>query len=265
MFNHHESYALMTAVFVHGNPESAAIWSELIPHLGRTDVLTLSPPGFGAPIPSGFGASADDYLDWLSGELIQIKGPVDLVGHDWGGIHVMRIAMERPELIRSWATDLAGGFDPDYAWHEMARMWQSPDGEKSIKLILESPVEERAARYASLGMSVGTATKIANGFNEGMGRCILSLYRSATQPAMSTWGERLHEAVAKPGLVIIATDDNLVGGEVYARRSAEKCGASVAVLRGLGHWWMSQAPRRSAGVLAGFWSTLDEQVPSTQT
>ena len=35
----------MPAVFVHGNPESAAIWDELFTHLARKDVVALSPPG----------------------------------------------------------------------------------------------------------------------------------------------------------------------------------------------------------------------------
>ena len=39
----------MPAVFVHGNPETADIWDLLIPKLNRDDVITLSPPGFGAP------------------------------------------------------------------------------------------------------------------------------------------------------------------------------------------------------------------------
>lgn len=85
----------MPAVFVHGNPESAAIWDELFTHLQRKDVVALSPPGFGAPVPAGFDATADAYLAWLVAELEGIDGPVDLVGHDWGGGHVMRVAMRR--------------------------------------------------------------------------------------------------------------------------------------------------------------------------
>jgi pimeloyl-ACP methyl ester carboxylesterase len=247
----------MPVVLVHGNPENTAIWSDLIPYLGRDDVTALSPPGFGAEVPPGFGATADEYRDWLAAELARMDGPIDLVGHDWGGLLVLRIAMELPQIVRSWATDVAGGFDPEYVWHDMARVWQTPgEGEQSVRRIAETPVVARARRYESLGMSGATAAKIAGGFNEVMGRCILSLYRSAAQPAMAKWGERLHEAACKPGLVIIATEDHLVGGEVLARRSAEKCGASVAVLRGLGHWWMSQAPERGAGVLTGFWASL---------
>ena len=64
----------MTLVLVNGNPETAAIWSPLITELGRDDTVTLSPPGFGAPLPDGFGATYDDYVAWLTGELDAI-GP----------------------------------------------------------------------------------------------------------------------------------------------------------------------------------------------
>ena len=75
-----------------------------------------------------------------------------------------------------------------------------------------------------------------------MGRCILALYRSAAQPAMTEWGRELEAAERRPGLVIIATADPFTGGEELARRSAERFGAAVAVLEGLGHWWMLQDP-----------------------
>jgi pimeloyl-ACP methyl ester carboxylesterase len=72
----------MPVVFVHGVPEVAAIWTPLLAELGRDDAITLSPPGFGAPVPDGFGATSDEYLAWLTGELAGISGPVDLIGHD---------------------------------------------------------------------------------------------------------------------------------------------------------------------------------------
>ena len=48
---------VVTVVFVHGVPETAAIWDPLIAALGRDDVVALSPPGFGAPVPEGFEAT----------------------------------------------------------------------------------------------------------------------------------------------------------------------------------------------------------------
>ena len=43
----------MAAVFIHGNTETAAIWGPPVWLLSRDDVVLLSPPSFGAPIPVG--------------------------------------------------------------------------------------------------------------------------------------------------------------------------------------------------------------------
>lgn len=248
----------MTVAFVHGNPETDAIWDELISHLKRTDVVKLSPPGFGAPVPEGFGATSDEYVDWLAAEVEKLEAPVDLVGHDWGGGHVARLALKRPELIRSWTTDIAGCFDPEYTWHDLAQVWQTPGaGEEAVKQMASAPKEARAQQFQGLGMSADAAKRVSEGVNEDMGRCILALYRSAAQPKMKEWFEQLGSLKGKPGLVIIATEDHYTGGEKLARRSAERAGAQVAVLDGLGHWWMCQDPKRGAEALDGFFASLD--------
>jgi pimeloyl-ACP methyl ester carboxylesterase len=244
------------AVFVHGNPETAAIWGPLLAELHHPDAVTLSPPGFGAPVPDGFGATADDYVAWLASELEKQVGPVDLVGHDWGGGHVMRIAMDRPDLIRSWAMDIAGCFAPDYVWHDLAQVWQTPGaGEEAVAGMAALPVEERASLFEALGMTPDVAVLVAEASDEAMGRCILALYRSAAQPAMAQLGEQLGAAAARPGLMIIPTEDGYTGGETRARWSSEQCGAEVAVLEGLGHWWMMQDPAAGAAALQRFWGS----------
>ena len=87
----------MTVVFVHGNPETDAVWDPLVEQLDRDDVVRLSPPGFGAPLPDGWPATYLDYRDWLEGKLTGFANPVDLVGHDWGGGHVLNAVMHRPD------------------------------------------------------------------------------------------------------------------------------------------------------------------------
>lgn len=247
----------MPVVFVHGNPETAAIWDDLRAAMGRDDTVALSPPGFGAPVPEGFGATSDDYRDWLVGELKRIPGPIDLVGHDWGGGHVMRVAMEHPELIRSWIMDIAGAFDPEYTWHDMAQVWQTPGaGEAAVEGMAAAPAEALTQQFEGLGMSKATAAKVAAAVNSDMAHSILALYRSAAQPFMKEQGANLEKAKARPGLVIIATQDHYTGGEALARRSAEKAGARVAMLPGLGHWWMCQDPQKGAGMLNEFLATL---------
>ncbi len=243
----------MPLVLVHGNPETPAIWHDMIEHLDADDVVTLSPPGFGAPVPDGFGATSDDYLDWLVGELENIDGPVDLLGHDWGGGHVMRVAMNRPDLIRSWIMDIAGCFDPEYVWHDAAQGWQTDGvGEEAVAAMAGAPLEAKEAQFEGLGMSKDAAKDVAAAVNDDIAACILKLYRSAAQPFMAQLGESLGDAKARPGLVIIATEDHYTGGETLARRSAERAGAEVALLEQLGHWWMCQDPARGAAVVNGF-------------
>jgi len=248
----------MTVVFVHGNPETDAVWDPLVERLGRDDVIRLSPPGFGAPLPDDWPATYLDYRDWLEGELTRFTAPVDLVGHDWGGGHVLNLVMHRPELVRSWASDVVGLFDPDYVWHELAQVWQTPgDGEQLVDTMMGASLQERAERLVGLGVTPEVANKMAAGAGAEMGRAILLLYRSARQPAMAEAGRDLEKAAARPGLAMLATEDHYVGSAEIRHRAAERAGARTEVLEGLGHWWMVQDPALGAAVLTRFWDSLD--------
>jgi pimeloyl-ACP methyl ester carboxylesterase len=244
----------MGIALVHGCPETAAVWGPLISALGRYDVVCLSPPGFGAPCPERWVASLSDYQRWLISELEQLGSPVDLVGHDWGGVLAATAAMTRPDLLRSWCTDVLGLLAPGYVWHERAQVWQTVGaGEAAVAETIAAGPDRLAARLDSLGMRFDVATEVAGGYDEAMGRCILALYRSAAQPVMAELGRGLPAAGRRPGLAVIASADPFVGTEDMCRRSAELCGARVEVLEGLGHWWMVQDPVRSAETLGRFW------------
>jgi pimeloyl-ACP methyl ester carboxylesterase len=251
----------VTVVLVHGNPETDAVWGPLVAELDRagvrpSDVVRLSPPGWGAPVPDGWGATVEEYRRWLVGELEAIGEPVDLVGHDWGGGHVANVAMTRPDLLRSWCSDVLGIYEPDYVWHDLAQVWQTPgDGEAAVSAMLADPAG-RAQRIVPLGVSPEIAAEMAKSYDEAMGRCTLALYRDAAQPAMARLGETLAAAAARPGLAVIATEDHFVGTAEMRRRAAARAGARVALLDGLGHWWMVQDPARGAAVLTDFWASV---------
>ncbi|MEU5263795.1 alpha/beta fold hydrolase [Amycolatopsis sp. NPDC021455] len=249
----------MPAVFVHGNPETAAVWEPLLAELAnvRSDVVCLSPPGFGAPLPAGFGATHADYRDWLAGELAAFGEPVDLVGHDVGGGHVVNVVLSRPELVRSWVSDVLGIYDPGYEWHELARRWQTPGvGEADVAARFGGTAEERTAVLVERGMGRQVAARVAAGQDEAMGRAVLTLYRSAAEAGTPGLGIPLERAAARPGLAILATADHVVGTEEQRRRAAARAGARVAVLDGLGHWWMTDDPAPGAAALTSFWATL---------
>ncbi len=248
----------MSAVFVHGNPETSAIWGPLFEVLDRDDLVALSPPGFGAPVPDGFGGTRLEYVAWLIAELEAIDGPIDLVGHDWGGGHVLGAMMERPDLVRSWCSDIAGVFTAEYVWHDAAQIWQTEGaGEEHVAAMAATPIDERVARFSGIGMPPDIARSVAEAADDDMGRCILALYRSAAQPAAGVAGAELHRAAASPGLCILASEDHYVGGEALGRQAAELAGAQVAILEGLGHWWMIQDPAAGAAALQNFWSSIE--------
>ena len=247
----------MTKFFVHGNPETSHIWDSLIEALterGVGDVTAISPPGFGCPLPEGFEPNQLGYRQWLIDRLEAAGGGVDLVGHDWGAGHVYGVLAERPDLVRSWAADCAGLIHPDYTWHDAAQAWQTPDvGEEVIKAMLSAPEVERKNGLMELGIPEAVAMKMARAQNETMGRCILELYRSASEAKMSQLGERLGQLDLPPGLVLIATEDHYAGTRAMHESVAQSLGAGTLVMEGLGHWWMFSGREQAADALIEFW------------
>ena len=115
----------MVAVFVHGVPETPAVWGPVVDALGSTDTEALQLPGFGWAVPDGFVPDMHSYAAWLRSALDDIAAPIDLVGHDWGALLTLRVVADRHRAVRSWVTD-GGDLSPDYDWHDLAKAWQTP-------------------------------------------------------------------------------------------------------------------------------------------
>jgi pimeloyl-ACP methyl ester carboxylesterase len=194
---------------------------------------------------------------WLISELemLAAQGPVDLIGHDWGGGFVVRVVSTRPDLVRSWVTDAAGIGDIDFEWHDFAKIWQTPgEGEKFFEDQLAASPDERGSVFEMFGVPHDQATALAGWVDPVMAQCILDLYRSAMHVG-SEWGPDFRD-IPKPGLVIVPGDDPFLSLD-GAKSGARHAGASLAELEGIGHWWMLQDPARGAKVLEKFWSTLE--------
>ncbi|MBI2167918.1 MAG: alpha/beta fold hydrolase [Actinobacteria bacterium] len=215
----------MPAFFVHGVADTHALWDGVRAHLSRADVMAPDLPGFGCPVPDGFGCSKEDYADWLISEVEAVAKdagePVHLVGHDWGALLVQRLVMLRPDLVRTWA---AGGaaLDPLYEWHDFARTWQQPETGPEM---------------------VPTADPVMAG-------AILALYRSAVD-VFTEWGAAFDRAPS-PGLVIWGADDPFVGREV-GERTAARLGCDLLMLEGCGHWWPLERSADVAAALEALW------------
>ena len=251
----------MPKVFVHGVPETNRIWEFLFDELrarGEEDIVALSPPGFGAPVPSEFEATRTGYLTWLVDQLEILGGNVDLVGHDWGAIHLFGVLEERPDLLRSWAADAAGVLHPDYVWHEFAQAWQTPEvGEQAIKEMFGLSEEDATQILAEISVPMEHTGTLAPYMDETMGDCVLSLYRSGAQPELSKLGQRLKTTEKRPGLVLIPLEDPFTGKLEMPETTANELGANVCHIEGVGHWWMFASASTAADALISHWRTAE--------
>lgn len=240
----------MTAVFVHGVPDTHRCWDPLRAHLTRRDHVAVSLPGFGCPVPAGFDATKEAYVNWLIGEIEKIGKPVDIVGHDWGCMLTMRVVSLRPDLIRSWAAG-DGPIDADYVWHDMAQAWQTPEVGEQVMAGIDGPT--MAQGLASVGVPQADAEVAGSHIDDRMKDCILKLYRSAVK-AGAEWQPAL-ETIRTPGLVIWGANDPYVDVS-FAHRMAERTHAKrTLVFEGVGHWWPNERPREAAEALEAHWAS----------
>ncbi len=237
----------MPAVLVHGVPDTAQLWDGVRAHLSRTDIVTPALPGFASPVPPGFDATKEAYVDWLVAQIEAIGEPVDLVGHDWGSLLVQRVVSIRPDLIRTWAAG-AGAVDRDYVWHDMAQMWQTPEvGEQ----VMDAMVGDALAVALAETLGADQAAIVASHVDDTMKDCILRLYRSAT-PGFGEWHDGV-DAISRPGLVLWGADDPYVTRE-FGERLARRTGARLEMFADSGHWWPITKPVEVAAGLESLWS-----------
>lgn len=248
----------MTVVFVHGVPETPSLWDPLRAHIPGPSVA-LRLPGFGSARPEGL-RDKEGYAAWLADALRAVEGPVDLVGHDWGAHLTMRVVTAYDVPVRSWVSDVAYGWHPEYQWHEAATLWQkSPEGEESLAGLREAASGSGGTfgdYLQSRGMSAELAREVDAVHDEEMSAAVLALYRSAWPNLHADWGRDADGPARAPGLVLAPTGDAMAHPR-QDQETAERLGAAFEELDGLTHYWMLQDPERGAGVLRRFWDSLD--------
>jgi pimeloyl-ACP methyl ester carboxylesterase len=242
----------MPIVFVHGVPDTARVWDAVISRLDGKDVVTLSLPGFGCPLPEDFSATKEAYVDWLIKELSQLSKPIDLIGHDWGAMLVMRAVMKRPDLIRSWVAG-AAPIDREYQWHETARLWQTPTvGEQLMENLTPQMLQ---GGLVLAGVPANDVAIAARQVDATMKQCILKLYRSAINLG-AEWQDDLKK-INRPGLILWGEQDPYASID-FGRRLAEQSNAKFIALD-CSHWWQLQQPDEVAAQLENLLASLSEE------
>jgi pimeloyl-ACP methyl ester carboxylesterase len=237
----------MPAYLVHGVPDTSRLWHAVRARLERADVVTPDLPGFGTPIPAGFGATDDEYAAWLVADIARLGTPVDLVGHDWGSMLAQRVASLRPDLVRSLACG-SGWIDPENAWHPTAVAWQTPGVGEQVMEMFGGDIAREG--LASAGVPADDARETAARIDARMKDCILKLYRSAVDVRFR-WSPALDQ-VRVPTLAIGAADDPFADGAYFGKRLAARVGGTLLEVDG-GHWWPLARPAEVAAALTDHW------------
>ncbi|RIJ26343.1 alpha/beta hydrolase [Henriciella barbarensis] len=240
----------MKTILVHGVPDTPQMWQPLIEALaedGHTNLSAPALPGFTSTPPSGFDCSKEAYVSWLISEIEGAGDPVNLVGHDWGALLVVRAASLRPDMVSSWAVANALP-ERDYEWHQTARIWQTPVlGE----LFMALTGKDRLARsLEAAGMPQALARHEADHWSPHMRKSILRLYRSAKNIA-EEWTPDL-DKLPERGLVFWGDDDPFVPVET-AQRFCATTGIPLHRNANTGHWSVVEKAAAFAKLLKAHW------------
>ena len=107
-------------VLVHGLGGAGVNWALLAPELARTRrVLIVDLPGHGGSSPLPAAPGLGPYADAVAA-VVEREGlaPADVVGHSFGGLVGLRLAVRRPELVRSLVLAAAAGITSSTRWAE---------------------------------------------------------------------------------------------------------------------------------------------------
>jgi pimeloyl-ACP methyl ester carboxylesterase len=239
------------ALFVHGVPDSAEIWDEVI--AGVADRYTCHAADFQGvyryAVNPHFPYNQDGYADWLEALVtaLGINEPITLVVHDWGGPIGLAWACKYPHRIaRVLAINTV--FTSRYRWHFWARVWRTPLlGE--LAMLLMSPVTiGQELRRGSRKLSRERIRKMAQGAPSLRSTrwTWLKLYRSLDPAKLVDADAQMRALAAKaPVQVLWGEHDPYIPRWVAGSFHTER----VEFVPGCGHWVPAEAPEAVISVL----------------
>jgi len=258
-------------LLLHGVPETAACWQRLMPDLAKDRVVI-------APDLKGLGRSEtrDPYdVPTVVAELAalvmhEVDGPVDVVGHDWGGALALALAGARPDLVRR-LVDISG----PYRQMNLLRAAHVPFF--ALPALPELAIRLSGSRFVDAAFGYGwkasqplpdelRAHYLDSYRDPARVDAMLAYYRATTRPrvlkaAGSLLGRGDGASPAAPrskvqverSLVVWGAADPIIAlsdGEAVVR----DLGASATMLSvpGVGHWPHEEAPEVVVPAVAEF-------------
>ncbi|MFK7979224.1 MAG: alpha/beta fold hydrolase [Saprospiraceae bacterium] len=239
-------------VFIHGNPDSADSWDDLIPLLSQ-QYRCIAPdlPGFGrSDIATDFDFTLDGCQNWLASflEAIDITEPIHLIVHDVGTFYGVTWAVKNQTQVKSICITNTLFFS-DYKWHFWGRVWRTPIIGELSQLLMNKKLYKNALRKSSPKLSDAYLEKGYALIGLKMQKTVLKLYRAMSPSVFKGWeDEYLALTKIKPVLVIWGDNDPYIPLSLgYAERMAN--GQTVYRVASGGHWVAAEEPE----LFANYW------------
>lgn len=257
------------ALLLHGVPQTSDIWSRLVSELG-SDRLVLAPDLKGL----GRSQATGRYdIPTLVRELVALvevtvglTGPIDVVGHDWGGALAIALCSARPDLVRRLVV-----VNAPYREVDLIRAWHMPLF--ALPLVPEVLLATAGRQFwravlakawkGPVPLDPELRERYLDAYDEPVRRrAMLDYYRGTTRPRVKALPARLLHArrgrpvpapKARPraALVVWGTAD-----PAFPRRIGEgvarDLGAAFLPVEGSGHFVVEENPAVAIPAIVGF-------------
>jgi 2-succinyl-6-hydroxy-2,4-cyclohexadiene-1-carboxylate synthase len=231
-------------VLVHGFTQTSASWGPVADRLARRfEVVRVDLPGHGrsGPVEVGFAEAAG--LVGASG------GPAAYVGYSLGGRLCLRLALDRPDLVRALIliggspgiADAGGRAERRAADGRLARRIERDGVAAFLDDWLAGPL------FATLpAEAAGREQRLAN-TAEGLASALRRLGTGAQEPLWDRLGE-----LRPPALLVAGERDPKFTGIANQMAAAIGPAAQVALVPGAGHAAHLERPAATAALLEEF-------------
>jgi pimeloyl-ACP methyl ester carboxylesterase len=241
------------ALLLHGNPDSGMMWNRVASRLGaRFRCVAPDLPGFGhSEVPDGYDRSLEGMAHFVEQFLsaAEIKQPIDVVAHDFGGPFGFAWAVRHSDAVRRIVA-INTLFFSDYHWHFWARVWRTPVlGEFSMAVMNRPMFGQEIRRGSGKRMTEEHIEATWALMTPSMKKEVLRLYRATNPENFKGWQDDFLGLTArKPTLVIWGDKDPYLSSRYAERFNARK----VAHLPEIGHWAPVEAPAECAAAIMQF-------------
>ena len=230
-------------VLLHGNPDTADVWRDILPHLRKRRCLAPDLPGFGRSA-AGRSFALEELARFVLSLLDDLGiAQADLVVHDAGGFWGLAAAARHPERVRRLVV-LNTVFFADYRYHFWARVCRTPLlGELSMAL-LNFPLYRWEMRRGSK-LPERYIEESYRLITPRMQKEVLRMYRALPPSAFAGWSDEL-QSRKLPTLVLWGDRDPYV-----LPSFAERFGGEVRHFDA-GHWLQVERPLEVAAAIDQF-------------